>query len=86
MHVCVKKSYNCCKCIRTMVALDSIDKLDNFKDVFDIDYYNNNKKYYFDEVIKMYNSKDLFILEFIDKIANKYKDNVAFKKIKLWYN
>lgn len=51
LHVCLKNYENCgvCqKCIRTLCCLDSIDKLDDFKTVFDIDYYKKNKwKYYY---------------------------------------
>lgn len=51
LHVCCVEDYNCgiCKkCRRTILALDAIGKLDNFKNVFDIDYYKNNKKEYYD--------------------------------------
>lgn len=50
LHVCINKPYNCgvcSKCRRTLVSLDALNKLDNFKEVFDIDYYKNNKKEYY---------------------------------------
>ncbi len=49
LHVCIKDSNNCGKCLkcrRTMLALDAIGKLDNFKKVFDVEYYRNNKEEY----------------------------------------
>ena len=33
--------------MRTLTALDALDKLDNFDKVFDIDYYRKNKKDYY---------------------------------------
>lgn len=50
LHVCLKKDTNCnwcSKCIRTLLALDAADKLDNFRQSFNIDaYIKNRKKYY----------------------------------------
>lgn len=49
LHVCIKDGVNCgtcLKCRRTILALDSINKLNNFKDVFDVEYYKNNKEEY----------------------------------------
>ncbi len=42
LHVCIRKEINCgvCdKCLRTLLALDAANKLDNFREVFDIDAY-----------------------------------------------
>ena len=53
MNVCVKDATKdetavncsrCFKCVRTMKALDVIGKLDDFGDVFDIEWYKANKK------------------------------------------
>ncbi len=41
-HNCSK----CSKCMRTLLTLEAMGKLDEFKDVFDLDVYNKNKKYY----------------------------------------
>lgn len=84
LHICIKDSYNCgkcSKCIRTIVALDSINKLENFKEVFDINYYEKNKDYYFKEIVKMYKEGDLFIFDFIDNLITKYKNNEILKQI-----
>lgn len=50
LHVCTAKPYNCgvcSKCKRTLVSLDAINKLENFNEVFDIKYYENNKNSYY---------------------------------------
>lgn len=42
LHVCLKKATNCgwCpKCLRTLLALDAANKLDNFRECFNIDAY-----------------------------------------------
>jgi len=46
LHVCINREFNCgvCeKCLRTLLALDAANKLDNFRAVFDIDAYNKNR-------------------------------------------
>lgn len=46
LHVCIKEETNCgvCeKCLRTMLALDAANKLENFREVFDLDIYNKNR-------------------------------------------
>lgn len=50
LHVCIKDGINCGKCIkckRTILALDIIGKLENFKNVFDIEYYKKHKDEYY---------------------------------------
>ena len=47
LNVCNEEGQNCgkCeKCIRTQLILEMIGKLDNYKEVFDIDEYKNNRK------------------------------------------
>jgi len=86
LHVCVKEASNCgkCKkCIRTMCALDSINKLEQYSSVFDVNYYYNNLDFYFNEIMKMYNDGDLFIYEFIYDLAEKYKNNSVFSNYKV---
>ena len=46
LHVCTRLETNCgvCeKCLRTLLAIDAANKLDNFRAVFDIDAYNKNR-------------------------------------------
>jgi hypothetical protein len=84
LHVCTKESYNCSKCskcIRTILALDSINKLEDFKEVFDLENYYKNQEYYFNEAVKAYKEGDIFIYDFIDKLIKKYKNNEILKQI-----
>lgn len=52
LNVCVtpaKKGHNCSnceKCMRTLISLEAIGKLDDFKDVFDIDEYKKNAAFW----------------------------------------
>ena len=42
LHACIRTDHNCgvCeKCLRTLLAIDAANKLDNFREVFDIDAY-----------------------------------------------
>lgn len=46
LHVCTSRETNCgvCeKCLRTILALDAANKLENFREVFDVDTYNKNR-------------------------------------------
>lgn len=49
LHVCTKTYYNCntCnKCMRTLLSFDAMGKLDEFANVFDLDYYKSHRKDY----------------------------------------
>ncbi|MCI5874690.1 MAG: hypothetical protein PUJ55_11440 [Clostridiales bacterium] len=53
LHVCVRESYNCgkChKCKKTLVAIDALGKLDNFRNVFDLEEYEKNRVFYLQEI------------------------------------
>ena len=82
LHVCWKNDKNCgtCdKCIRTLVTLDIIGALNNYKNSFDLDeYYKNKEQYIFRIVSKQ--KKDLHFNEIykymIDnniKVPSKFK-------------
>lgn len=49
LNVCVRTANNCSKCekcCRTLLALDALNKLDLYENVFDIQYYKSHKTYY----------------------------------------
>lgn len=53
LHVCVREAYNCgvChKCKKTLVAIDALGKLENFKNSFDLDAYEKNRTAYLTEI------------------------------------
>ena len=57
LHVCTAKETNCgyCeKCMRTLIAIDALGKLDNFRDSFDIDGYRNNSSRYYRHLCKQH--------------------------------
>ena len=68
LHVCVRRPYNCgiCKkCKRTLLALDAADKLDDFRESFNIDaYLKHRKKFY----------------AYLNKIINKNPESEFFVK------
>ena len=75
LHVCMAEPYNCgiCKkCRRTLLTLDLIDKLDSFRGVFNIDYYNKNKGEYFDWMYMRGSYGDRFCKELSELMVNKY--------------
>lgn len=49
LHVCLVSEKNCgtCeKCVRTLLGIDALGKIDAFANVFDVDYYKAHKKWY----------------------------------------
>lgn len=54
LNVCLKEEGNCnkCeKCIRTLLGLDALGALDNYSEVFDIEFYRTNKKWYLQQML-----------------------------------
>lgn len=79
LHVCVDKEFNCglcSKCVRTILALDSIDMLEEFSDVFDVEFYHNNIDFYFKEALKLYSIGDIYVYDYINKIKSKYNHEI----------
>ena len=53
LNVCVTAVENdstCFKCVRTMLTLDALGKLDKFSAVFDVQYYMNHRKRYIEKM------------------------------------
>lgn len=76
LNVCVFEKSNCgkCdKCIRTLLTLDAIGVLDNYKDVFNIQYYKDNKDFYLRELYKRHliNDQPQFFYEIYQKLGNQ---------------
>ena len=68
LNVCFRTAKNdsvCPKCLRTMMALDSINKLDAFSDVFNLNLYKKLRFYNLCDQIKLY-KKDAFCKDNID--------------------
>lgn len=60
----------CDKCVRTLVALDFIGALDNFKNSFDIEKFKQNRKRHLQHVVT-YASRDPFFRELCDYAKDK---------------
>lgn len=73
LNVCLKEGNNCgkCeKCVRTLLGIDAIGKLEEYKDVFDIEYYRSHKKWYL----------QLLLYRIIDKKHDYFELYPYFKK------
>ena len=78
LHVCMREPYNCgiCKkCRRTLITLDLLGKLDNFSNVFNIEYYKTNRKDYF-EWMQLNAQNDDYFCKDILQMAKKKKSNL----------
>ena len=68
----------CAKCVRTLLTLEAMGKLDEFKNVFDIKKYNKEKKFFIYKFVKMY-GKDAMATSTID-YARKHNLKVPRKE------
>ncbi len=77
LNVCVGDKWQndgkCSKCIRTITALESINKLREYKNVFDLDNYYKNRIKILSNIIKGCRKK--IQREFCIEILNSYKEN-----------
>lgn len=96
LRVCVKEAKNCNKCFkckRTLIELDRLGKLDEFSEVFDIDYYIKHRANYFKKLI-FYSEEDFYkeiadyfwknepkLMAKAKELANKYPEKGALEKV-----
>lgn len=77
LNVCVgndwKNDGTCLKCIRTMTALESIDKLDKYRNVFDLDKYYKDRTKILASVIS--GNRNRIQHEFYSEIIDSYRNN-----------
>lgn len=84
IHVCLKADNNCgkCeKCVRTLLGIDALGELDNFKESFDIDYYRKNRSWYIQQM--MYHRADgkHDYLDLYDALKKDVTFSMRFKTI-----
>ena len=65
LNVCLTESDNCgkCeKCIRTLLGLNALGRLDDYRDVFDVDYYKTHRGWYIQQLLnqKICHSHDYY--------------------------
>ena len=78
-----KNCSKCYKCIRTMLTLDAIGKLENFKDVFDLEIFRSNKaKYIGNSIYRSRIMKDVHEEQFLDEMNLR---NYAIPSKAYWY-
>lgn len=73
LRVCALKDVNCnvcSQCRRTMIELEMADKLEEFRNAFDVDYYYEHRHEYYKEVYNLYQSGDARAKETIGHIMN----------------
>ena len=79
LHVCIKDGVNCGKCMkcrRTILALKAIDKLDDFKEVFDVDYFNKHEDEYYNWLDSEASNKSLMNMPTYNLIKQKNGDTI----------
>ncbi len=75
LNVCVFEDKNCgkCeKCIRTLLELDSIGKLDLYSKVFDIEQFEKNKNKYLIFMLRKVREKNCFYIESYDEYKKRH--------------
>ena len=77
LNVCVGNNYcncgECSKCIRTLTELESIKKLDLYKNVFDLKKFKENRTKIYSRIL--YDNKDRVSHEFFQEIIDECKKN-----------
>lgn len=89
LNVCVNSVENdskCFKCVRTMLTLDALGKLDKFNKVFDTEYYEKHRNIYIEKMYiegKWYHDESLFALFplFKSELTLQLKINACYHKI-----
>ena len=74
LHVCLTRPYNCgkCdKCLRTLLTLDCIGKLESFSNVFDIEEYKRNREDAFLWLYKIHTMGDGILEPVYEKMLNR---------------
>jgi len=68
----IENCSKCFKCRRTMVTLDILGELSNYKNVFDLNHYNENRNRYLAETLyHFYRSREVFSAEIMSLIREK---------------
>lgn len=84
LNVCTKTPRNCghCeKCKRTMLALDALEKLELYKDVFDIEYYKTHSKEYYSTLYLQYKLRNPYYLELYPFFRNKVTMSIRLSSL-----
>ena len=75
LHVCWTKGYNCStcsKCRRTLLTLDILGKLDNFRECFDIDYYKMHRNEYLEWLYENGRTGNIMLKPIYDALKNEF--------------
>lgn len=76
LDVCVEHSENCgkCeKCVRTILGLDMLGALDNYKAVFDVEYYRGHQRDYMMQLLYWHRKKK----HYYEEIYSHFKDQIT---------
>ena len=83
LNVCVDKVDNCglCfKCIRTLLEIDALGDIDNYRKVFDIDFYKTHRKKYLRRLyLDSLKSNDMFLKELVPYFKDELTIVFKFK-------
>ena len=89
LNVCWRTNENhrngtndCPKCMRTLLDLDAFGAVDDFKDVFDVDYFHKYQHEFLAEYYRGVIQKDNFALELVPYFKNRHFPVVM--KLKAW--
>lgn len=83
LNVCVDEPDNCgvCfKCIRTLLSIDAVGNIDDYKEVFDVEFYKKNRKSY---LRRLYIAAALKHDFFMSEIYPYFKEKMTIS-FKLW--
>lgn len=73
-------TFRCGKCKRTLLELEALDAVEDFRKVFDLEYYSRNKRDYFLEYYSGLKRKDEYVLELKDLLDAKFRKQPLMDK------
>ncbi len=81
LHPCFAPIHNCCspacgKCLRALLTFDYYDKLDNMKEVFDIERFKKNKKQYLMSLVEHRNHEFSGFSELYSMYSERYPEEM----------
>lgn len=82
LHVCCTKGYNCgtcLKCRRTLLTLDILGKLDDFRESFDIDYYKAHRNEYLDWLYENGRTGNIMLKPIYNALKDEFNFMFRFK-------
>ena len=76
----------CPKCVRTLLVLESLDKLEDYKDLFDLEAYRKNKAYYRDMLLRGKEAQGLSLRKYLKNRGSISSFDIFIARPRFFYD